>query len=81
MSNVVPLRPAVPTHSVPVPPTAVLVSVEWDDARGLYLAACERCCESATTHHLDEADAWAEDHRCDPELAALLATVLHGIAA
>lgn len=81
MSNVVPLRPAVPAHSVPVRPTAVLVSVEWDDARGLYVAACERCCETATTLLADEADAWAHDHRCDPELAALLDTVLHGIAA
>jgi hypothetical protein len=81
MSNVVPLRPAVPSHSVPVPPSAVLVSVEWDDARALYVAACDGCCETATTHHLTDAETWADEHRCDPELAALLATVLHGIAA
>jgi hypothetical protein len=73
MTNVVPLRPR-----RPVP---VLVSVDWDQARALYVAACNRCCETTTTHRLDQAEEWAENHRCDPELAALLADVLTGTAA
>jgi hypothetical protein len=32
-------------------------------------------------YRLEDADTWAEAHRCDPELAALLATVLDQVAA
>jgi hypothetical protein len=81
MTNVIPLRPRRRPHRPAARPVPVLVSVEWDEARGLYAMACERCCESATTHRLEDADAWAETHRCDPELAALLAAVLSGTAA
>ncbi|MFB9833810.1 hypothetical protein [Actinoallomurus acaciae] len=73
MTKVIPLRP----HR----PALVLMSVEWDQARALYVAACERCFETATAHRLDQATEWADGHRCDPELVALLATVLSGTAA
>jgi hypothetical protein len=79
MTNVTPLpvrRPRPTGRPVTVP-----VSVEWDEGRGLYLVACDRCCEAATTYRLEDADGWAETHRCDPELAALLATVLDQVAA
>jgi hypothetical protein len=73
MTDVFPLRPGRP---VPVP-----ISAEWDEAHGLYVAACERCCETATAHRIDQAEEWVETHRCDPELVALLADVLSGTAA
>jgi hypothetical protein len=79
MTNVtpLPLRRPRPTGR----PGILPVSVEWDEGRGLYLVACDRCCESTTTYRLEDADGWAETHRCDPELAALLATVLDQVAA
>jgi hypothetical protein len=80
MTNVLPLRPRRPGRPA-ARPVAVLVSVEWDDARGLYVLACERCCETTTTHRLDQATEWADEHHCDPELVALLAVVLSGTAA
>jgi hypothetical protein len=51
------------------------VSVEWDEGRELYLVTCYRCTETALPARLDEAEELAEIHRCDPELAALLAEV------
>ena len=62
-------------------PVTVPVSFEWDEGRDLYVVACDRCCESTTMYRLEDADGWAETHRCDPELAALLATVLDQVAA
>ena len=86
MTNVIQLRPARrprrPHRPRPTArPALVPVSVEWDQGRGLYVAACARCCESATLHHLTDADDWADTHHCDPELVALLAAVLNGTAA
>jgi hypothetical protein len=49
--------------------------VEWDGVRGLYVAVCDRCCETLSTDRSDQADEWAETHTCDPELAALLAAI------
>jgi hypothetical protein len=54
------------------PPGAELVTVEHDPIRGVYVAACARCAEHAVTFTLAAACRWAESHRCDPELAALL---------
>jgi hypothetical protein len=61
---------------VPVPVLGGPVTVEWDEYRGVYAAVCDRCCESLDAVRLDHAHEWAEAHRCDPELAALLAEVL-----
>jgi hypothetical protein len=83
MTNVTPLplhrpRPAArPTGR----PGILPVSVEWDEGRDLYVVICDRCCEAATMYRLEDADGWAETHHCDPELAALLATVLDQVAA
>jgi hypothetical protein len=81
MTNVIPLRPVRRPRRPAARPGLVPVSVEWDEGRGLYVTACARCCESATLHHLADADTWAETHHCDPELAALLAVVLGQVAA
>jgi hypothetical protein len=62
-------RPAVPVLGGPV-------AVEWDECRGLDVAVCDGCCETLDALSLDQAHEWAEGHRCDPELAALLAEVL-----
>jgi hypothetical protein len=51
------------------------VSVEWDEGRELYVVACRRCTETVLPSRLEEAEDLAEGHRCDPELAALLAEV------
>ncbi|MEV5747936.1 hypothetical protein AB0L00_08960 [Actinoallomurus sp. NPDC052308] len=48
----------------------------FDDTRGVHVVACARCAETQAAYAdglgwlLD----WAEAHRCDPELAALLAS-------
>ena len=79
--NVTPLSSARPGRR-PRRPGSVLsyvtddhVSVLWDEYRGLYVAVCERCCEGLDTERSDQAEDWAASHRCDPELAALLADV------
>jgi hypothetical protein len=80
-AKIVPLRPraarAVPTR----PDQDGPVSVEWDDGRATYVVVCERCTESLITERLDQAHNWADEHRCDPELAALLAEVIDRRAA
>ena len=48
------------------------VIVEWDPIEGVYNAIRLRCAEGLSTTRLDQAHDWAESHRCDPELAALL---------
>jgi hypothetical protein len=83
MTKLVPFHattPARPVRSRPVRRPrrrAVLASdgsvlLEWDEGRGLYIAVCDRCTETFTVELLDQAHEWADDHRCDPELAALL---------
>jgi hypothetical protein len=57
------------------------VSVDWDEGRQMYIAVCERCAETLLTARLDQAHDWADEHRCDPELVALLAEVLDRRAA
>ncbi|MFI0370399.1 hypothetical protein ACH35V_21230 [Actinomadura sp. 1N219] len=51
------------------------VGVEWDEFRSLHLARCQRCADSFTSSRAAEVDEWADTHRCDAELAALLALV------
>jgi hypothetical protein len=68
----VPARPA-PSSTVPTPDGPV--SVEWDEGRELYVVACHRCTETVLATRLDEAEELADIHRCDPELAALLADI------
>ncbi len=79
MTNLAPFPPRRPRPTAR--PGLVPLSVEWDEGRGLYVLACDRCCESATMYWLEDTDEWAETHRCDPELAALLAVVLDQVAA
>jgi hypothetical protein len=54
------------------------VWVEWDYGRCFYVAGCDRCAETITLTLLADAHEWAETHRCDPELAALLSTITTG---
>lgn len=51
------------------------VGVEWDEFRSLHIARCQRCADSFASPSPSDADEWADTHRCDPELAALLAFV------
>ncbi|MBC6462417.1 hypothetical protein [Actinomadura sp. HBU206391] len=84
-ARVIALRPRprrVPTRPSPSPsPSSVVpglderVSVEWDEARELYVVACRRCTETVLSNRLEEGEELAEAHRCDPELAALLADI------
>jgi hypothetical protein len=87
MTNIIPLRrPTVRTSSARPHPRngrpspsrrAVLdaVRLAFDDTRGIHVAACARCAETQDAYP----DAvgwllgWADAHRCDPELAALIA--------
>jgi len=57
------------------------VGVEWDEFRSLHIARCQQCADSFASSSSTEADEWAEVHRCDPELVALLALVTDGRAA
>jgi hypothetical protein len=43
--------------------------------RGLDVAVCDGCAESFASSCCGEVDDWADMHRCDAELAALLALV------
>jgi hypothetical protein len=82
MVKIIKLRPAVPAR--PVRPGSApdgLVSVEWDEGRGMYVAVCRRCMEWLFTESFEQAHAWSDEHRCNPELAALLAEVLDRRAA
>jgi hypothetical protein len=72
-ATVIALRPRLVLASSSVVPGPV--SVEWDEGRGLYVVACRRCTETVLPSRLDEAEELAETHRCDPELAALLAEI------
>ena len=77
-AKIVPLRPRI----VPARPSQDRsVSVEWDEGRGTYVAVCERCTETLATERLAQAHGWADEHHCDPELAALLAEVIDRRAA
>ncbi|MFI0480501.1 hypothetical protein [Actinomadura sp. 9N215] len=51
------------------------VGVEWDEFGSLHVARCQRCADSFASSRAAEVDDWAEVHRCDVELAALLALV------
>jgi hypothetical protein len=51
------------------------VGVEWDEFRSLHLARCQRCADSFASSSCGEVDDWADTHRCDAELAALLVLV------
>jgi hypothetical protein len=82
-AKIIPLRPRA-ARAVPARPVLAQdgpVSVEWDEGRGMYVAVCERCTENLTTERLDQAHDWADEHHCDPELAALLTEVLDRRAA
>lgn len=51
-----------------------LVRVRWDEFRNLDVAVCSQCAESFSSSGWGEVDNWADAHRCDAELAALLAS-------
>lgn len=84
-NNVFPLRrptvPASPRRSRPSSrrPSSSPDSVRvlFDDGRGVHLAVCENCAQTASAY----ADAlgwlldWADSHECDRELAELLALI------
>ncbi|MDL4776356.1 hypothetical protein [Actinomadura xylanilytica] len=70
-----------PVPSSVVPPFVPPVRVEWDGPRGLHVAQCGRCTDSFTSSRPAEIDEWADTHRCDVELAALLDLVASGRAA
>jgi hypothetical protein len=57
------------------------VPVEWDEGRGMYVAACPRCTDTLLSERIDQAHEWADEHRCDSDLIALLTEVLDGWAA
>ncbi|MEV0403742.1 hypothetical protein [Actinoallomurus sp. NPDC050550] len=58
------------------------VRLAFDDTRGVHVAVCARCAgtESAYPDALGWLLGWADAHRCDPELAALLAFCERGAA-
>lgn len=51
------------------------ITIIWphDDDNGV--ADCSRCHETVTGPSCDWLDQWADEHRCDPELVALLDAV------
>ncbi|MEV3925463.1 hypothetical protein [Actinomadura coerulea] len=57
------------------------VGVEWDEFRSLHVARCQQCADAFASSTSTEADEWADVHRCDPELVALLALVTNRRAA
>ncbi|MBT2206849.1 hypothetical protein [Actinomadura sp. NEAU-AAG7] len=57
------------------------VGVEWDEFRSLHIARCQRCADSFASASWAQVDRWADTHRCDAELAALLALVTERRAA
>ena len=80
MTNVIPLRrPTVPSssrrprRSVHRPSSPVRII--FDDVSGVHAAVCRHCTESSYTDSVGWLLDWADQHRCDPELAALLAAV------
>jgi hypothetical protein len=79
-AKIIPLRPRA-VRARPARPHDGPVSVEWDDGRRMYVAVCERCTEHLITASIDQAHEWADEHHCDPELAALLAEVTERRAA
>lgn len=75
-------RPRFAVVPAPSSPSSVVsswdvwpVGVEWDEFRSLHVARCQRCAESFASSSCGEVDAWADIHRCDAEVAALLALV------
>ncbi|GAA4078949.1 hypothetical protein [Actinomadura miaoliensis] len=74
-------RPSSPRSSVPSSGSSWAPVVEWDAVRGLHVARCVRCVEFFTSSRLDLVEDWATTHRCDAELAALLAHIAGGRAA
>jgi hypothetical protein len=82
MTKIIKIRPAVPARPVrSVTAPDGLVSVEWDQGRGMYVSVCRRCLEWLFTESFEQAHAWSDEHHCDPELAALLTEVLDQRAA
>ena len=51
------------------------VGVEFDEFRSLHIARCQHCADSFTSSRPGDVDGWGDAHRCDPEMAALLALV------
>ncbi|GLY74387.1 hypothetical protein [Actinoallomurus iriomotensis] len=93
MTNVIPLhRPAAVSSPRPRPrdgrPSSSRRSVldpvrlTFDPTRSVHAAVCAQCAEteSAYPDALGWLLGWAEAHRCDPELAALLASCDRGAA-
>ncbi|WP_030177326.1 hypothetical protein [Spirillospora albida] len=72
----VPSQPSAPSSSSHpsssiVPP----VRIGWDDLRGLHVAVCDRCTDTYTSPSAGDVEDWADSHRCDAEMAALLTLV------
>ncbi|MFP3965428.1 hypothetical protein SMC26_24180 [Actinomadura fulvescens] len=78
---VIALRPRPVLPSSPSSPVVPVPDVEWDDFRGLHIAHCARCTDTYTSPLLHRADWWADSHRCDLELVALLDQTTSGRAA
>ncbi|WP_018653815.1 hypothetical protein [Actinomadura flavalba] len=74
-ARIVLLRLRTVTHVRSRPFSSPPVRVEWDFVRVLYVARCDRCADSLATPNATAADDWADTHRCDPELTALLTRI------
>jgi hypothetical protein len=57
------------------------VTITWSALAGRHVAVCEHCAETAESHSSTWLLPWADDHRCDPELVALLAEITQQRAA
>jgi hypothetical protein len=51
------------------------VTITWSNLTGRHVAVCQHCAETAESHSSTWVLNWADDHRCDPELVALLAEI------
>ncbi|MGI5165589.1 hypothetical protein ACQEU3_14625 [Spirillospora sp. CA-253888] len=81
-ARVIALRPrpvpgsaSVPPSSSPSPAVLGPVRIGWDAVRKLHFARCSRCVDAFAAATLDHVDQWADAHRCDAELVALLASL------
>jgi hypothetical protein len=57
------------------PRLAENVTITWSNPTGRHIAVCRHCTETAESHSSTWLLPWADDHRCDPELVALLAEI------
>ncbi|MBW8487245.1 hypothetical protein [Actinomadura parmotrematis] len=50
------------------------IDVQWNDSYDVYAVLCPRCVAAYATPRETAAYDWADTHRCDPEMVALLNT-------